>query len=1224
MAPNGPSNKEARLAALLGQSPGGRGAALPPAWEEWARSLQSVLADALLPLFILHFRRGQRLVPVASLAASLEAAGACAPVPGAAAAGAAACLAEACPDFVAVRRATGGPPQSIELLLSAALEDGAETSKVSPATCCGIVAKGYSLAIPQLDQERVPGVLHDPQGKRWARAQGQFYVNLQDVEKEIAERKPEAFGQLVAYAKQHASEEPIPFEGERTLSLGQPRHAANEAGLEATAAAAEPAAPTSNTDGPPAVLQFLDGLRGHDKYKQQICHVETYAPRPAQFVPFDALVTADGRPLLSESTIRALQAQLSIEQLFSHQHRSLQAVLGSRQHLCLTTGTSSGKSLAFALPILEDFRRDPTLCAIILFPTKALAQDQLGKLQRLFYAVCPELHVCTFDGDTPKADRPRLLKECHVFLSNPDMLHYTILANHRSWRRILENLRYVVLDEAHIYRATFGSHVALLLRRLRRVLHHYSASPTFIACSATMCNPAPFFRRLVGLDCEAVSAAGVTVVDDDTAGRGERQFCLWNPPQLEQEQLERMQRGKGGTRPSKRRRVDGKGNADGEDVLAAAMPFGGGVAPSHRGRTSAFDEAAWVLAEALRKGLRTVCFLQCRSMVELVVHLTSNHLEDAPALQRRLATYRGGYTASERRRLEQQLFTGELLGVVATNALELGIDIGDLDATIHVGVPPTVASVWQQAGRAGRRGRPSVAVLVAHDAPLEQHFCRNPSEFFQRTVDTRLPDVSNAFLLRGHTLCATVEMSPLTEPEASRWLGAAATAVLQDCRREGRLVARFGGRCAKNRAGAPEIEEFVHCQPRSQKSPKEEVNLRDIDPVQFQVKERGTATLLENAEQAVTFLKLYPGAIYLHQMKTFFVQELDLEARIAWVVQRDARQIDYYTECRDHSSVVLLGGGESRVAALPPTIALTDRSAFVKTGPVKYRWSMYGFKKKAKSDHRVLDKIDLSLPTIEYPTRAAWMDLPDSVLQPVAKDGHDVDRGGLHALEHAMIAMAPLCCDLESSELTCQHSRGETDANRFLLLLYETQKGGAGSINRVYDQFEELLRRAVRLIEACPCDDGCPNCIIAMSCGEHNHGLDKVAALKIGRALGLTADAAGTPEIEEATKADEQREAAASAMAVDPPPPVPQLPASKPGSACCSSADCAVCLRGVSASATPGRTPERADAAASSEKVAPRPARRAFARRLRADAAASTPAVATSTATAAANCFDLD
>jgi len=417
-----------------------------------------------------------------------------------------------------------------------------------------------------------------------------------------------------------------------------------------------------------------------------------------------------------------------------------------------------------------------------------------------------------------------------------------------------------------------------------------------------------------------------------------------------------------------------------------------------------------------------------------------------------------------------------------------------------------VASVWQQAGRAGRRGRPSVAVLVAYDAPLEQHFCHHPMDFFNRRLETRLPDVGNVYLLRGHLLCAAAELAPLGKSEAARWLGDAAEPVLEECRREGRVVVQGQRRTQ----GADEGDTWLRYVPvKGRKSPKEELNLRDIDPVQFKVLVRGNSTPLETLDQKMAFMRLHPGALYMHQRTTYFVEELDQVARVAWVVPRNTSRLNYYTECREHSSVILAGGGAARSAKLPEGCP-SELTCVVRSGAVRVHWRMYGFRKRAKTDHSIMDQIDLSLPPVEYPTQAVWMDLPGQVLQPLNEAGHSVDRGGLHALEHAMIALAPLCCDLEAAELSCQHTRRDGDPNRYLLLLYETQKGGAGTATKVYAQWEMLLARAVKLLQECPCEQGCPNCIVIPGCGEYNHGLDKVAAIKVGTSLGFGSGVLGS------------------------------------------------------------------------------------------------------------------
>jgi len=1072
--------------------------------------LQAVVQQALLPLFNLHCRRGQMKVPVASLGASLEAAGN--PLSSLSVSAVLQFLVVASEGVLSVEEPAdnsplGQPTMCLKFGEAFKLICGESAEKYHrPASCAGVVAKGFSMAMPSLEEDGrgARSKPTDALGKRWRKAQGAFYTDSAAVEQELEALRPGFLQGIEREAKRRMRDGSAFPELQHPVDSchvkaeePQQKVKAELRGIETTRATSSTHTAESGEDVPP-VLQFLTKLCAHPDYKDQICHVQRYDARPPQFQAFSDLVSKCGKPLLSRSTLEALKCQLGIDKFFVHQKKALCAVMGEEKHLCLTTGTSSGKSLAFALPILEAFRRDPSSKALILFPTKALAQDQLGKLQRLFKAVCPALQVCTFDGDTPKTERAGLLKSCHVFLTNPDMLHFTILPSNTSWRHVLQNLRYVVLDEAHVFRGSFGTHVALLLRRFRRVLVHHGVSPLFIACSATIVNARSFFQQLLALQ----NADEVAIVDEDTAGRGDRDFCLWNPPPIEAGAEEG---GGGGIEDAIQRREDLNarkrarfGEREGNRA-AASLPPGVG----YRTRSSPYDEAAWLIAQAMRNGHRTVCFLQVRAMVEIVLQAAHNLLEDNPALQRRVAGYRGGYAAAERRRLEQRLFNGDLLGVVATNALELGIDIGDLDLTLHVGVPPTVASVWQQAGRAGRRGRPSTAVLIAMDAPLEQHFCRHPEDFFQRSLEARLPDVGNEFLLRGHLLCAAAELPPLSLLDAERWFGAEVVRpVLDKCRAEGRLIAAPPKRGSTPESSNSGDTQLRHCPGKGKKSPKEEVNLRDIDPVQFQVIVRGNSSPLETLDQKLTYMRLHPGALYLNQRQTYFVENLDLDAKVAWVVPRDGKRIDYFTECREHSQVILAGGGQARPADLPklPPEAGTP---VVRCGAATVHWRMYGFKKRAKSDRRILDTVDLALPAVEFPSQAVWMDMPGSVLQPVAQAGHSVDRGGLHALEHAMLALAPLCCDLDSSELSCQHTRRDNDPNRYLLLLYETQKGGAGTVGKVHAKWERLLEDAVQLMEECPCEAGCPNCIVIANCGEYNHGLDKGAALRIGRALGL-------------------------------------------------------------------------------------------------------------------------
>lgn len=1084
---------------------------LNPSWRYWVETLAALASECLLPLFLLHLRRGQHRVPLASVGTALDAAGG-RPLAGLAATCAVRSLAEACPEILALQEASALEPAFLLLLrFQPESKEGADRHR--PARCAGVVAKGFSLALPSAEGPEVEG---GSQNRKWRHAQGSFYADSKVLERELAQVQQGVADCLASFAKGKTKEGQLSAPDllvDAKVAADTAAVAGANLSTKAVSSTAEKP-PTASAALDEGVLGFVASLQRHAEYRQQVCHVQGYESRPPQFADFQDLRSPTGEPLLSDAALQALKGQLGIDQLFRHQAQALRLVLGEKRHLCLTTGTSSGKSLAFALPILEAFRQNPSSRAIVLFPTKALAQDQLGKLQKLFKAVCPGLNVCTFDGDTPKDQRPGLLRDCHVFLTNPDMLHFTILSSHSKWKQVLENLRYIVLDEAHVYRASFGSHTALLLRRFRRVLRHYGANPLFIACSATMVNAGPFFSRLLGLD----EGEDVGVVDEDTAGRGERQFCLWNPPLMEEA-------GPGYPGPTRAEQNSRKRARYGErEGVGAAPRLPPGV--GYKTRASAYDEAAWIVSQAMRRQHRTVCFLQVRAMVELVLQAANAFLEDRPDLQSRLAGYRAGYAAADRRRLERRLFTGELLGVVATNALELGIDIGDLDLTVHVGVPPTVASVWQQAGRAGRRGRPSAAVLVALDAPLEQHFCRHPDDFFGRTLDARLPDVGNPFVLKGHICCAAVELPPLTETDAKRWFGPPAASCIDELQREGRLIVqplRSATAAAAAANGSGQLYRFVA--KKGRKSPKEEVSLRDIDPVQFQVIVRGNSTPLETLDQKMTFMKLFPGAMYLNQQTSYFVEELDTVQRIAWVVPRDSRRIDYYTEAREHSQLILHGAGSVRPSDLPPCAG----GPVVHFGSATVHWQMYGFRKKAKVDHHIMDITDLSLPPVEYATQAVWMDLPGAILQPVAQAGLSVDRGGLHALEHAMLSLAPLCCDVESSELSCQHTRRDADPNRYFLLLFENKKGGVGASTKLFPRWEELLSRAVRLIEECPCESGCPNCIVVSGCGEYNHGLDKKAARMIGRALGLAPPAleAGAGLLAEVPNVPAQRPAPA-------------------------------------------------------------------------------------------------
>ncbi|MBI4308114.1 MAG: DEAD/DEAH box helicase, partial [Chloroflexi bacterium] len=541
---------------------------------------------------------------------------------------------------------------------------------------------------------------------------------------------------------------------------------------------------------------FLDHLRHQPWYRDQVAHVQPIAPRAVRHAGLD-------RPL--PAVLDAALEALGIRRLYIHQAQAVNA-LRSGENAIVCTPAASGKTLCYNLPVLETLLAEKGARALYLFPTKALAQDQLRALHSLTSAAELDIYAATYDGDTPSEERGEIRRNAQVLITNPDMLHMGILPNHRAWSRFLRHLRYVVVDEAHIYRGVFGSHVALVLRRLRRLCAHYGASPRFVLSSATIANPGEHAERLTGLPFR--------VIDDDGAPYGGKDFVFWNPP------LVNEARGR---------------------------------------RKSANSEASQLFTELVQTGTRTILFVRTRRLAELLYRYTRERLQETDkALAARVSPYRAGYTPEDRRRIEQALFRGDLLGVSATNALELGVDIGDLDATVLTGYPGSIASVWQQAGRSGRRGERSLSILVAVDNPLDQYFMRHPDAFFGKTCEHALTSPANPHIAQPHILCAAYEL-PLMEQDA-----------------------RYFGPGLAKRIEALVEKDLLH--PRGEMwylsaavaYPAEGVNIRSTSSDPYTLVEEQSGSLLETVESAVAFFQVHPGAIYLHQGESYLITRLDI------------------------------------------------------------------------------------------------------------------------------------------------------------------------------------------------------------------------------------------------------------------------------------------------------------------------------------------------------------
>jgi len=749
---------------------------------------------------------------------------------------------------------------------------------------------------------------------------------------------------------------------------------------------------------------FLHYLAAQPNYRQQIVHLEHIPSQKATFGKLD-------NPL--HPNLQACLESLGISSLYSHQAKALNAILAGR-NVMIATPSASGKTLCYHLATLDAILNDKDSRALYVFPTKALAQDQLRSVKQipieateLTQLLIPGA-VATFDGDTPQNERSNIRKQARIVLTNPDMLHFGILPNHQSWFRLFRHLKYVVIDETHIYRGVFGSHVASVLQRLRRLCASHGTNPQFICCSATIANPAEHAQNLVGLPFEAIV--------EDGSPRGEKYFVFWNPPII------------------------------GENRDA---------------RRSSNSEAAFLLGELVQKDIRGLVFARTRKLTELIYVYTREQL--SPSLADKISPYRAGYLPEDRRWIENKFFDGELLGLVATTALELGINIGDLEATVLTGYPGSIASAWQQAGRSGRSNHSSLSFLIAQENPLDQYLMRNPDFFFDKNFEKAIINPGNPYIMKPHLLCAAWE-KPLNNKDEEFFEPNIGT-MLTDLEQEGRLRKRHD-----RWHPAPSIS-----------YPAQDINIRATSGQNYAVIDGRQGCLLETVEASVAFFQIHPGAIYLHQGESYLIKELDLARHIAWV---EPRSTDYYTQSIDITDIRVMSLVNERDC----------RGVKVYFGDVDVTSTVIGFKRKRQFTEEVIGEEPLDLPPQNFPTKALWFDLPEKAINRIADAGLDF-QGGLHACEHAAIGILPLFALCDRNDIGGVSTPFHPDTGKAQIFIYDAYPGGIGIAEKGFEMITELWQATLKAVEACPCTDGCPSCVQSPKCGNNNQPLDKEAAV---------------------------------------------------------------------------------------------------------------------------------
>ncbi len=743
---------------------------------------------------------------------------------------------------------------------------------------------------------------------------------------------------------------------------------------------------------------------------ERLVHEDLYDARRPRLAPI---------PEELNHVVRGALGQAGIEQLYAHQSQAVYSAF--EQSTIVTTGTASGKSLCFQLPTLEVLTADRMARALYLYPTKALAQDQARAISA--FGLAKAIRPAIYDGDTPKGERSAIRKRSNLVLTNPDMLHVGILPHHTAWDELFANLAFVVVDEAHVYRGVFGSHVANVLRRLRRAAAIHGSQPRFLMASATIANPLELAGELTGLPDFAL-------IDADAAPKAARRVAMWNPPLLDEEL---------------------------------------GV------RGSALYEAAEVFSGLVSNGARTICFMKSRKGVELILRHAVDRLP--PELAERIAPYRAGYTPAQRHDIQRRLTTGELIGVVATDALELGIDIGELDAAICVTFPGTVASLRQMWGRAGRRGR-GLAVYIAGEDALDQFFCRHPDEFLTRAVEAAILDPGNPQIYAEHLVCAAHE-APLTDADEP-YLGAGWREHAEALAEAGHLRERATG--------------FVPR--RADDYPAARVSLRSSSADSFVLIDTASGEVVGTVEAGRAFGTIHEGAIYLHMGRSYRVLELELRGRRALLEPFSG---DYFTQTKRESMTYI-----ERLRERHETHGVT-----LSFGDVVYSETVVGYQRKRLQDHEVIDFQSLDLPTVEFPTTALWYELDDLI----ASEPFPGDQllGALHALEHGQIAVLPLIAMCDRWDIGGLSTNAHPQTGGPTIFIYDGHPGGVGITRRGYDQFGRLVDDARRLIGECQCRAGCPSCVQSPKCGNLNDPLSKRGALELLARLTRRGHAGVTP-----------------------------------------------------------------------------------------------------------------
>ncbi len=758
--------------------------------------------------------------------------------------------------------------------------------------------------------------------------------------------------------------------------------------------------------------EFLSYVKKQPYYKGQFVHIRK---SPAKRARYGKL-----KKNLSPQILEALKKN-GTPRLFEHQATAIEKIRQGN-NVVIVTATASGKSLSYHLPVIESILQKPATRAIYLFPTKALAHDQLRNLQSLIETLSPQPKIGAYDGDTPTEIREKLKAKANILFTNPDMLHLSLLPTHRQWAHFFRELKYVVVDEAHSYRGVFGSHVAAIFRRLNRIADFYGAQMQYIATSATISNPIKHIENLTGRK--------PALVDNDGAPKNSRIFAIWNPPRMKDD-------------PTKRR--------------------------------SAVGEGAALFADMARARIRNITFTKSRAVTEIILKYAEHSLKRThPKLINRVSAYRAGYLIEHRKAIELALLSGQILGVASTNALELGVDVGGLDAVMTIGYPGSIASLWQQMGRAGRRRKrngAALAILVAMDNPLDQYFVRHPERLFENKHENALINPDNVYVLLPHLACAALEL-PLT-PADEKIFGKGFISAMIQLENNGKMIYQ------------PEADNWLYM---GESHPARRINIRSmgqkhIDLIDISVGEEKIETMSAGIAPA----KVFPGAIYLHRGESYRVKSLNLAEGQA---KLQAVSVDYYTQSIESNQLQVIDSIKER--KLKRTIATWGR--------VKITHRVLGYKRINHLTGRQSKAFELSLPPQMYDTRALWWEISSLVEKAVSRRGMDF-VGGIYAIENALKGIVPLFAMCDRNDIGSYRFFAQKKGEATRLFLFDAHPGGVGISEQAFSMIEEIWVETLKSIKKCACENGCPSCIFDPKSRMQNKKLDKKAAIFIFEAL---------------------------------------------------------------------------------------------------------------------------